>query len=521
MSTKGSVALWLSALVLLFAVGTVGAAGPVPPGSLPGGVFVTDTDGGSGEQWGRQNGRDITFSVTSPEDFDELTWGVVAGTFPEAAFDSDVNPGTGEVMSFDESESDLAGGIAVWTGSAQIFLSVGGSPFLPTRFTLAVSNEFGPVPLVFVSGGVSPGIEVLGAGVFTANLLFEAQHNGPWTPLLDLFDALPTVPGPLPGLGGPAVTSFTQGFYFDGAFLTLAEHDQNITDQLNAVKSDTGFLFQDIPLKFNSVFGSLGDLQEQVGAIPVSLSDLQNQVENIPNSLSPQFGDIQQSIDMLKDMLPMEGAAPATPEDVRQAKDELVEILLTVSGILPCPPDAPAQLCDLIDLGEIDVEIVDSSHSRGRNEKRWIVQTTLNGRPVDVALSGLLAVRVGKHDPAEVEDITLQAVIRVPPVFLDTDLGRIQCSRRWGKWVDRGGCRRKLRRGRREPVGRLEFAPMPRRPGRGPWRRGSVGARDGSGTWCCGCCGANRWTRCRVRWAWRSTGWRTGASGPWPASSSA
>ena len=31
------------------------------------------------------------------------------------------------------------------------------------------------------------------------------------------------------------------------------------------------------------------------------------------------------------------------------------------------------------------------------------------------------------------------------------------------------------------------------RPGRTLWRGGSGGARDGNGTWCCGCCGANRW----------------------------
>ncbi len=30
-------------------------------------------------------------------------------------------------------------------------------------------------------------------------------------------------------------------------------------------------------------------------------------------------------------------------------------------------------------------------------------------------------------------------VRKAPPVSLDTDLGRIQCPRRWGKWFDRGG----------------------------------------------------------------------------------
>ena len=62
---------------------------------------------------------------------------------------------------------------------------------------------------------------------------------------------------------------------------------------------------------------------------------------------------------------------------------------------------------------------------------------------------------------------------KAPPVFLDTDEGRIQCPRRWGKWFDRGTWyRQRDRRGRREPEGRLESVPTARRPGRAPWRRG-------------------------------------------------
>ena len=52
------------------------------------------------------------------------------------------------------------------------------------------------------------------------------------------------------------------------------------------------------------------------------------------------------------------------------------------------------------------------------------------------------------------------------------------------------------------------------------WRRGSGGAPAGSATWCCGYCVANRWRRCPVRRAWRSTGSKRGGSRPWLASSS-
>ncbi len=44
-------AILISAFILLSAPGTVGADGPVDPGSLPGGVTVNDSDPGAGEQW--------------------------------------------------------------------------------------------------------------------------------------------------------------------------------------------------------------------------------------------------------------------------------------------------------------------------------------------------------------------------------------------------------------------------------------------------------------------------------------
>ena len=72
-----------------------------------------------------------------------------------------------------------------------------------------------------------------------------------------------------------------------------------------------------------------------------------------------------------------------------------------------------------------------------------------------------------------------------------------------------------------EGSARPESVPTTRRLGRAPWRRGSGGAPAGSATWCCGYCVANRWRRCPVRWAWRSTGSKSGGSGPWLASSSA
>ena len=90
---------------------------------------------------------------------------------------------------------------------------------------------------------------------------------------------------------------------------------------------------------------------------------------------------------------------------------------------------------------------------------------------------------------------------KAPPVFLDTDLERIGRSKEVGRWGERRVGPRRIRRERREPVGRPEFPSTARRAGRPPWREVSGGVRGGSGTWCCACCGANRLRRCRVRWA--------------------
>ena len=45
--------------------GNAWAAGPVDAASLPGGATVTDSDGGSGESWGRAGGRDILYDHSS------------------------------------------------------------------------------------------------------------------------------------------------------------------------------------------------------------------------------------------------------------------------------------------------------------------------------------------------------------------------------------------------------------------------------------------------------------------------
>ncbi len=375
---------WLSALALVFAVGTASADGPVTPFSLPGGVVVNDSDTGSGEQWGR-GVRTITFSVNNPGDFTELSWGVVAGTVPEAAFDGIVNPGTPERMTLDPL-SPFALGTAVWTGSARVRTRFG-TLNLPTRFTLTVSKSAGgPVPLVIAAGGVDPGIDVLSAGDFRATMRFEAMR-GTWQPLINVYDGLNTFPGGPPF--GPTITGISTGFYFEGVDLSVEEHDTNITNQLTDIAGDISFLEG-----------------ETVGRLELALTDLtmlKTQVLALPTNFDQEFQSLEGSID--------------------RVREGIQEALFVLFGLFPCPPDAPQEFCDAIDQGEVEVEVVNSSHSRGKKQKssssgndqkshsRWLIQTTLGGRPVDVTLSQLLAVTVRRTSPATVADITGQVVM--------------------------------------------------------------------------------------------------------------
>src|SRR3954469_14966187 len=172
--------------LLLLAIGIFGVAqadGPVSVANLPGGggSVLVDTDvtegGGLGQRWGRAGGRTITYHVASPGTFSALSFGVTqAAAQPHVAFDGTVN--AGEVLSYNAGLSTPAGGIAVWSGSALLQL-VNQPPFpVATRLTMKVTNASNsPVGMGF-EGGPSPVANVLSAGDFKVNLLFEMADVG-------------------------------------------------------------------------------------------------------------------------------------------------------------------------------------------------------------------------------------------------------------------------------------------------------------------------------------------------------
>lgn len=396
----------------------------------------------AGEQWGRAGGRNITYAVTNLAGFSALSWGIVNGTTPGAAFDNNLDgldfelgsaPRPGESMSFNGAGSNLTGGIAQWTGEAQIELVVPTTsrPVLNTRFTLTVTDAGAPVLLAFVDGEVDPGIDVLPTnGTFTVNLLFEAFYpvaiggDDTWRPLLDLFDLLPT------GIAadGFAHTSVNTGFYFvaaGGGALSLEDHDANISGKVDMIKDDTAFLRIDAINRLILLANDLVMLKNQVLLLP---TDIQ-----IPSDL-------------------------ATRDDVSDASQQLTETLLILFGLFPCPPEA-GPLCDTaifvqdlatqasVDMvknelpsiqdklddiltaqgsasdGEVHVQAIEVSDQSSVEYRRWLLLTTQRGQLVDAELTRLLAIQASTWGPAFTEDLTFLAdPVPMAPGMLDVTI---------------------------------------------------------------------------------------------------
>lgn len=436
---------------LLAIAPALAAIGPVGVAALPGSGTVTDTDTGNGESWGRAGGRTFTFTINEPARFELLNWGAAAGTTPAAAFDGQVTAGTTESMTYNTGESDLAQGVAVWQGQAQIALAV--PPYslsLPTRFTLRVTSQYGAVPLAFVSGRVTPGIDVLASGPFTANLFFEAYYNSIWWPLLQLYDTLHTPPGQPPGQGGPAITAFEFGFYYVVAGLSLEEHDTHITNQLTPIKNDTSTIRSDTDYLKTETRNWFISLAGEIGAVKGRVLELPTQFPAIPPNLATS-DDVRSAKDELKNAIQNldfpEMPDIATKGDVRGSTEELRTMLLILFGLQPCPSQAGplcetaifiqdlatqanvdeafADLAEQLSAGEatVHVEVVEVADPPSPKTRRWIVKTTRDGALVNAELMRILAISTKGVAPATAADVTLLAsAVPIGPGLLDLTL---------------------------------------------------------------------------------------------------
>ena len=220
---------WASFAVLTLTVTIQPAAaalvGPAfPP---PGGVTYSFSGLGAGEA----GGATIHFSDIDETLFQNLYWGAWDNLAVRAKMDStddtfnDSGPFQNEVLDFDAMQSNLANGIARWSGGTELPTAFGNLP-IAVRFTLTVldsTNAPAPLTTASVSGLPSPNFGALdilaipGNGDFSANLLFEARREGDrsavWAPFNEVFDTLIDANnGYCPGC---ANTHFYGAFFFE------------------------------------------------------------------------------------------------------------------------------------------------------------------------------------------------------------------------------------------------------------------------------------------------------------------
>ena len=342
------------AVAAMFLCGIALADGPVTVGNVPGGAAViSDTDSGNGQRWGRGGGRTIRYHVNDPGRFSMLKFGVQHGTSPHVAFDNSVTGGTGELLLYNPipTESNLAGGIARWSGNAQVLIADGFGNFISrsawTRFTIRYTQTNGaPIPLVIDSGGPHP-MNAAVLGDFDVNLLFEMSlggPSGPFTPLLDTYDSLATPPGQPPGPNvGPVLSGVTTVFYYTLAEtgMTLEDHDAHLTalfdeikPTLNTLKTQVNFMHDDWTLRWNGIQGQVSDAQNSIN-------------NNINDNIRPTLSQIQQQVQQLLGQGNGGTQNLATKQDVTNATQPVMEMLMIALGVMPCPADkAPPNFCN-------------------------------------------------------------------------------------------------------------------------------------------------------------------------------
>jgi len=319
---------------------------------------VSDSDTGNGQAWGRAGGRTVQYHVNDPSNFSLLKFGIVNGTVPSLAFDGTVTPSTGELMGYTSGQSNLPGGIVVFTGSATLtVVTIGTFTNLPTRFTMRFTRAStnAPIPVTFDSGGVSPGADVLATGDFKVNLLFEMFNSSAWggnngySPVLDLYDSLATPPGSPPsGNTGPVMTGVTTGFYYTEAAqdMSVADHDLHMTQLfagLDTTKTRIQFMYEDWPLRWNGIQGQVQDVSTAIN-----------------NDLKPTLQQVQSQLTQLIGGLGGNNAGLATKQDTDQIYgkvDSVNQILMLIMGF-GCPQGAPPGFCaSFKNLPQIGVDI--------------------------------------------------------------------------------------------------------------------------------------------------------------------
>jgi len=359
----------------------VWAAGPVGPGSVPGGVTVTDSDGGSGETWGRAGGRTIVYEDFVLANFTSLSWQPLNVAM---AFDGVINGS--EVMS----SPILSGGDTVqWTGETTINHAPSGtSQLVDTRFTLMVLEGIGGPPYetdILATGGI-----------LTINLLFEAKlaSGGPFEPALDFFDDFDTPPED----AGNAVTSFDAGFFYEAIEgMSIEEHDANMQTRFDWVDGALDYLTIEWDNRIPYISSVVDDNHYLLEWVKIDLAellsrdysdhatkdDLADLFDDINQILNDYFGEIGDQIsehhNLLICMFVGDAFGPFCPP------------VPGLPSLLSLQADIAALSADIAAQTSLDVSAVKSPPA-SKSDPTLIVLTKLNGLPTDATITSVLAM---------------------------------------------------------------------------------------------------------------------------------
>jgi len=209
----------LTRLCVAFAVVSIAAAVmPASAASTPQGPVYPPAGGVTlgrvGVDSGVAGGRTFKFSNFAMGNFRSLWWGQSGVASIKLSFDGAADSDT-ETLQFSAADSNLGGGIAVFTGSSTLGVRTGSAityETIPTRMTVTATRAGGAAPMVTSASTGLPaatgGIAVV-TGDFDANLLFEGYRGGSWTPARTLYDSVQHVDNV-----SRYLSSFNGGFYF-------------------------------------------------------------------------------------------------------------------------------------------------------------------------------------------------------------------------------------------------------------------------------------------------------------------
>lgn len=330
-------------LAILLAALPAYAEQQVSASSLPGGVTVIDSDINNEGLWGRAIGKEVTFSNFDLARFSQLHWGVTDAQGVGMAFDGEITTGTGEVLSYDAAASNLATGVAIWSGNSAI-PTINGPLAVETRFMMAVSDgSSSPVSLLNVN--LLPRVDVLGvAGTFTVLMKMQVFYNNTWQGALDVYDYLHT------SGDEQVMTSLYSSFFVEfaqGQGMTLEEHDSNlqqrsfeILNRLDFFQNETlghlEFLELETIGRLNSLSGSSSNIQGDLSLLNGSMAHVEGSLANLSNVTL----DVQGRLDEVQNLL-YELSACSGGGDIDARFEELVNILVQLWGIELDPNGQP------------------------------------------------------------------------------------------------------------------------------------------------------------------------------------